>query len=530
VEVLWVGIAFGLGLVANFFGLPPLLGYLAGGFILGALGAQGSPLLHEIAHYGVIFLLFALGLHIRLRNMVQLEVLGSSTAQLLISVALLTALFTLFGVTGGELTSNLVLAVLLGVASTVVAAKGLEERGDLAAYHGRVAIGILIVEDIILIGVLALTGLSAPSPWALLLLLLPLARPVLLRLLRWGRHEELYLLYGLLLALGGAYLFGALGLSEELGAFVAGVLLSGNEEADEIAERMWSLREGFLVAFFLEIGLAGFPDMGGLLFALALVLFLPLRVALFFGLLTRFRLRARTAFLTAASLGSFSEFAIITGAAAVQAGFIPDETVVVLALAVALSFAFGVPFNRAAEGLYRPLKPFLLRFERNVRHPDAQPESLGSARYLVVGLGRAGVAAYDYLASRGERVVGLDNDPGKIEAQRKAGRRVAYGDASDSELWEDLNLERLRGVLLTVPELEDKLAATKALRARGFRGTVSATRQSGEEYEPLHAAGASSVCHPLTEAGERLAEDSLRGTVVTPGGITVAPVLGGADD
>ncbi|MDQ3396598.1 MAG: cation:proton antiporter [Deinococcota bacterium] len=390
-EVIWVGIAFLLGMVANFLGLPPLIGYLGGGFALFSLGVEGGELLGEIAHYGVIFLLFALGLRIRLRNMVRPEVLGSSLLQIIISVALLTAIFTLFGITAGlGLTGAVVLAVLLGVASTVVAAKGLEERRELEAYHGRVAIGILIIEDIILIGVLAFAGLTAPSPWALALVLLPLLRPALLRILDWGRHEELHLLYGLLLALGGASLFTAVGLSQELGAFVAGILLSGSAQVDEIAERMWSLREGFLVAFFLDIGLAGFPDASGFAFALAMLLFLPLRVAVFFGLLTRFKLRARTAFFASASLASYSEFAIITGAVAAQAGLIPPTMVVVLAMTVALSFAFGAPFNRAAPRLYARLKGLLLRFERDVRHPDSQPESLGSARYLVVGMGRTG--------------------------------------------------------------------------------------------------------------------------------------------
>jgi len=245
-EVLWVAVAFALGLAANTVGLPPLLGYLAGGFLLAPLGAQNTELLGEIAHYGVIFLLFALGLRLRLRNMLRSEVIGSSLLQVAVTVAVLTGAFTLLGLAAGlGLTSTVILALLLSVASTVVAAKGLEERGELDAYHGRVAISILIVEDIVMIGVLAFTGLSAPSPWALLLLLLPFLRPVLVQILRWGENEELYLLYGVLLALGGAFLFDTVGLSEELGAFLAGVLIAGTPQAEEIGERMWSLHEGF---------------------------------------------------------------------------------------------------------------------------------------------------------------------------------------------------------------------------------------------------------------------------------------------
>jgi glutathione-regulated potassium-efflux system ancillary protein KefC len=169
--------AYALGSLATRAKLPPLIGYLAAGFVLAGFGIEGGALLSGIAHYGVILLLFTLGLKIRLRNMMQAEVLGGGLLQLGISILLLTGLFTVSGLAAGigiGTTSTVLLAILLGVASTVVAAKGLEERNELEAYHGRVAIGILIVEDIILIGVLAFAGLQAPSLWALLLLLVPL--------------------------------------------------------------------------------------------------------------------------------------------------------------------------------------------------------------------------------------------------------------------------------------------------------------------------------------------------------------------
>ncbi len=509
--IIWIGVAYILGLVANRVGLPPLLGYLIGGFILAALGVEGGAWLHELAHYGVLFLLFALGLHIRMRNMIQLEVVGSSLLQLTISAALLTGLFTLFGLTMQiGLTGSVVLAVLLGVASTVVAAKGLEDRHELSAYHGRVTIGILIIEDIILISILAFVGLSAPSPWALLLLGLPLLRPVLLRLLRWGNHEELHLLYGLLLALGGATLFSAVGISEELGAFAGGLILAGAPESDDIAERMWSLREAFLIAFFIEIGLTGIPEWSGLLFALALVLFLPIRVAVFFGLLTQLKLRARTAFAAAASLGSYSEFALIAGAVAASAGVIPESLVAVLAVAVALSFAFGAPLGRATDGLYQRLQPVLVRFERDdVKHPDQQSVSLGNAKFLVVGMGMAGQAAYDATKNKELPVVGIDIDPARIEENRKAKRRVVYGDAEDPDLWGNMDMSSLEAVMLAISNVEPKLTATKEMRKNGFQGEINALTLKDEEFRQLRKAGANGVCLPITQAGRKLAELSL---------------------
>lgn len=120
-------------------------------------------------------------------------------------------------------------------------------------------------------------------------------------------------------------------------------------------------------------------------------------------------------------------------------------------------------------------------------------------------------------------MAGLDNDPGKIETQLRAGRRIAFGDAGDPELWEDLNLERLQAVILTVPDVETKVRATRLLREKGYVGAISATRMDGGEYAALAEAGATSVCHPLTEAGVRLAELSVRAQEGTAARARVLP-------
>lgn len=526
-ELLWLAVAFLLGLGAKAIGLPPLVGYLAGGFLLSGFGAGTSALLHEVAHYGIILLLFTLGLKMRMRNVVQPEVYASGLLQIVISVVILTAAFALFGLAADlGLLTVVLLAVLLSDMSTVIVAKSLQERQEVDSYQGRVAIGITVFDDIVMIAILAIAGLGIPSPWALTLLALPLARPLLRRLLSRRVDEELLILYGLMLAIGGAYYFEFVGLSGELGAFLAGLLIAGHPQVDELADTLWSLREVFLVGFFLEIGLLGIPEFSGVGFALAAVLFIPVRIAVFFGLLTRFRLRARTAFYTATALGSYSEFALIAGAVAIQADLIPEVWLPVVALTIALSFVFAAPVNRASHWLYERLEPILSRFERNVRHPDSPPMTLGHARYLVVGMGRTGTATYDELKRHGESVVGLDSDPGKIERHREAGRRVLYADADDHDLWDHVNVHQLRGVVLAVPDLGNKVRATEALRKRGFEGIITATRMSGDEYDPLEAAGANSICHPFLEAGYRLAEQML----IAQGEPVPVPATGAADD
>ncbi|MDZ7770461.1 MAG: cation:proton antiporter [Woeseiaceae bacterium] len=154
------------------------------------------------------------------------------------------------------------LAIALAFSSTVLAAKLLEERRELGTFHGRTAIGILIVQDIIALVVLGVWSGQAPNAWALLLLALPLARPVLHWLLDFAGHDELLILMGMLLALVvGGMGFSAMGLSSEIGALLMGALLSNHDRATELSESLWSLKENFLVGFFLQIGMSGLPDL-----------------------------------------------------------------------------------------------------------------------------------------------------------------------------------------------------------------------------------------------------------------------------
>jgi predicted Kef-type K+ transport protein len=150
------------------------------------------------------------------------------------------------------------LSVALTFSSTVLAAKILESRRELRAFHGRVAIGVLIVQDLIALVVMSLASGRAPSPWALLVFLLPLLRPLLYRLLDRSGHEELLVLLGLMLALVvGGEGFEAVGLSSELGALAFGVLLAKHPRANELSDSLWSVKEVFLVGFFLQIGIGG---------------------------------------------------------------------------------------------------------------------------------------------------------------------------------------------------------------------------------------------------------------------------------
>lgn len=505
IEATWIAFAFVLGLLARFIGLPPLVGYLAAGFALAGLGArvgvgiEDSQILAHIAHLGVLLLLFTVGLKLKLGNLVRREVIGGGLLHFAISGLLMTPAIVLL--LDLDWRQALLLAIALSFSSTVLAAKVLESKRELRAFHGRVAIGVLIIQDLLALVVMSLASGKVPSAWALLVLGLPLLRPLLFRLLDASGHEELMVLLGLLLALVvGGYGFESVGLSSELGALAFGAMLAKHPRAGELSNSLWSIKEVFLIGFFLQIGIGGLPDTDALLFAGIMALLLPLKGALFFLLFVLLRLRARSAFLTGVSLTNYSEFGLIVASVVMPQWLIP------LAITVAVSFVISAPLNRFAHPLYERLGPRLTRMERATRHPDEQPISLGDAQVLIMGMGRTGRAAYDRLADKGLKLVSLDSDPVVIEQSRRAGRNVLFADAEDQMFWQNLQMHDVQAVILAMNDPEAKIISTQKLRARGFGGLILSHAMYEDIALRIQEAGADRTYLTMSEAGTGLAE------------------------
>jgi hypothetical protein len=378
-------------------------------------------------------------------------------------------------------------AVSLGFSSTVLTAKLLDAREELDSYHGRLAIGVLILQDVVAVLLLVVAGGGSPTGWALGLLALPLARPLLLRLMGAAGRDDLLLIFGLALALGAGWLFDQVGLYDKL----------------------WALKEVFLVGFFLQVGLAGVPDGRNWLMVGLLLLFLPLKSILFFGLMLRFRLRARTAFLSSVSLTAYSEFALIVVSSAAAAGLVAPSFVVTTGLLVAISYALNAPVSQAVNTLWSRWEPALTRYERPVDHPDHEPRSLGAAEYVILGMGLAGSAAYDYLIQQEKRPLGIDADPAQIQQQLGNGRRVIYGDANDNELWTELDLSHVQGVLMTLGNTNAEVRAARNLRRAGYSGFIAAFLREADSRTALQDAGVTVSFLPIAQAGRELAQAAL---------------------
>lgn len=513
-----IALAFAAGFAVQLVKLPPLIGFLAAGFALNAMGFERTPALDTVANLGVTLLLFTIGLKLEVKTLLRVEVWGSATLHLVGSTLLLAAvLFILKGLglaLAAELgwTALVLLGFALSFSSTVFAVKVLEDRSELNSLYGRVAIGILVMQDVFAVIFLTASTGEMPSVWALgLLLLWPAARLMRKMLDRVG-HGDLQVLYGAFLSLVVGYsLFEAVGVKGDLGALVVGMLLASHPATAGLAKSLFHLKELFLVGFFLSVGLGALPNASSLVMALALLLVLPLKSALYHGVLMRFGLRTRTGVLSTLALTSYSEFGLIVAAIAVNAGWLSAQWLVVLSLVLAGSFLLAAPLNAASEGLYARLKGPLAGLESSRLLAADQPIDIGQVDAVVLGMGRIGSGAYLRLTeTHGLKVLGVDNDPTQLVEHQAAGRNVIEGDAVDSDFWDKLVLPGpLKLVLLAMPSHAGNVFALAQLRHRAFAGRIAAIVEYPEEIDKLRALGADAVFHLRDEAGSAFADDAM---------------------
>lgn len=514
-HILPLAVAFAFGMLARIANLPPLIGFLAAGFLLGAMGMQNTPILQHIADLGVTLLLFTIGLKLHVRDLAAPVVWATASVHMLATGALVTLVAMALSLTGiGMLadlsaTSALLIGFALSFSSTVFAVKVFESRGEMGSIHGRIAIGLLIVQDIFAVVFIAVSAGKVPSAWALALLALIPLRPLLFKLLDWVGHGELLVLLGWTTPLAGAALFELVGIKADLGALVLGVLLAGHAKTNELAKSLMSFKDLFLIGFFLSIGLSGELSWNALWIALLLVvLILPVKTALYFLLMTRQRMRARSATLASLGLGNFSEFGLIVGAVGAAQGWLDSEWLSVIALALAISFLLAAPLNAMSKRLYRRLRHPLHRFETRRRLPGDEMIRPGKAQVIVFGMGRVGTGAYDHLRSLwGDVVLGIDINEDYVRRHRAAGRNVALGDATDADFWARAERSgRVKLALLAFTDHEENMAVARLLREQGYELELASVAHYPDHEQALRDAGVHAVFNFFASAGESYAE------------------------
>ena len=464
IDAIWLSLAFLSGILAKRVNLPPLIGFLLTGIILNASGLTHghiSEVLHALSDLGVMLLLFTVGLKISVKSLIKREIWAAASIHMIISILAIGSFVFFLSYLGLRLLSDISVksAMLIGFAlsfsSTVFVIKILEERGELNSFHGKIAIGILVIQDIFAVIFLTVSTSELPSLWVLTIpVYLYIIRFVLFKILNMTGHGELLTVFGFFATfITGALSFELVGLKPDLGALIIGMLLVGHNKSKELFERMMSYKDFFLIAFFINIGLSGIPTWNMIFTALILLAFIVFKGGLFLIIFSRFNLRSRTAFLSSISLANFSEFGLITGLVGVQLGLISNDWVIIIAVLMSFSFLVSSPLNNYAHNLFNKFKPALMRLNSGQMCVDDEPVFLGDANYLIIGMGSIGQSAYTYINSEhNTKAIGIDYDHELIKKIQKQNINALWGDATDSIFWENVDLSKIKMILFTMSD------------------------------------------------------------------------------
>lgn len=535
-------LAAGVGAVGVRLRQPLIVAFIAVGILVGpsVLGwVSANDQIDLLAKLGISLLLFVVGLKldlhiIRTMGPVALatglgQVVFTSVIGYLIALAL-----------GMTPIAALYVAVALTFSSTIIIVKLLSDKREVDTLHGRIALGFLIVQDLVV--VLAMIGLNALGEageasvtytaiavlmkgLVFLLVIALITRYVLPRLLHLLSHsQELLVLFGIAWAVTLATVGATLGFSKEVGAFVAGVSLASTPYRDALGARLVSLRDFLLLFFFidlgarLDLGLLGAQLVEALVFSLFVLIGNPLIVMIIMGALGY---RKRTGFLAGLTVAQISEFSLILGALGLSLGHINAETMGLITLVGLITISASTYMIIYSHPLYEWLAPWLKVFERQRPHreidQDAVPDD-SVAQIILFGMGRYGSGIARALRARGSRVLSVDYNPELVRSGDPMGYPVMYGDAEDPEFIASLPYVRSQWIVCTARDLHVSQALIHSLRSLGYAGRIAVTAHSPSEVVRLERAGADLVLVPFVDAAREAADRLLgQGSSVLPG-------------
>lgn len=523
------------GLLARALRLPVLVGYLLAGVAVGPYTPgvlASSQAVGMVAHLGAALLMFAVGVHFSLKELgiVRRTALLGGSVQILATILLGILTGRAFG---WSLYVSLFLGCALSLSSTAVMMRTLEERGELGTTHGKVMLGILIVQDLSLVlmvallpaladlktdgsGALAAVGMAVVRAGlfigATLLLAMRIVPRVLHFVARTGSHE-LFLLVVVCICLSAALLAHVAGLSLELGAFLAGVVVSESEYAHTVLAQVRPLRDVFASLFFVSVGMLLNPAFVAENWEAvsAVVLTIVLGKSLLSALVVyALGWHGRTAILAGLGLGQIGEFSFVLTTIGGSQGLIPASIASVI-LSAALVTILLTPFVYQAAGpLYARLNRIPALSRRLNRQKRAEPVTpTAEPRVIVLGGGRVGGYVSEALRAKGVPHTVVEYDTTAAARLREHGVPVIYGDASSPTVLEQAHPEAAELAIIALPEEATTEMAIRALKAIAPNLTVVARVHTGAAIPTMHTAGAEAVVQAEFEAGTEMIRQSL---------------------
>jgi len=533
-----VALAYALagGLLARRIGLPTIVGYLVAGVALGPFtpGFRGDPeAIRQMAEFGVILLMFGVGLHYDVGDLWQVRRVAIPGAVVQMAVVA-TMGFGLGRMWGLPPAGAWIFGIAGSVASTVVLLRSLMDHGWLDSPAGKVAIGWLVVEDLLMVAILVLVpalATSSPSgPWitvgialgkAVLFVVLMMfvgsrVVPAILGRVVHTRSRELFVLVALTIAVGTALASAAFfGVSLALGAFVAGIIVSESPFSHQIGADLLPFREAFAVIFFVSVGMLVNPGYvvaywDRLLLVTLVVIF---GKAIVSGLLAMaLGCSMRTTLVVATGRSQIGEFSFIVGQSGLTLGVLGQSEYSLILASAIVSIMINPFLMNLVEPAERAIRrrPAVWRlFDRRAAEPPVEPSESLAGHIVIVGCGRVGRHIAETLRRLEIPRMVIESDPIVVDKLHELGVPVLYGEAGNSEILAHASLQKARALVITLPNDGAALSVVAAARMIAPKIHIIARASTWDGARRLRADGAGEVVRPELEGGVEIVRRTL---------------------
>jgi len=527
-----------LGAVGQLLKQPLIVMFIALGIIVGpsVLNVVKSvEKIHLLAEIGIAVLLFIVGLKLDLRIIKSVGKIALLTG---LGQVIFTSLFGyLIGLALGFTSlHSFYIAVALTFSSTIIIVKLLSDKKEIDSLHGQIAIGFLIVQDIVVILVMIVlsaiqkggeTSLSEDITRTLIAGFGLLGFTVIA--MKWilpkltahlAKSQELLTLFAIAWAVLLASVGELIGFSGEVGAFLAGMSLASSEFKESISGRLVSLRDFLLLFFFVNLGanldlsIIGGQVSSAFYFSLFVLVGNPIIVLIIMGAMGY---RKRTSFLAGLTVAQISEFSLIFAGLGLAVGHITNEIVGLITLVGLITIGLSTYLILYSHQIFEFISPALNIFQRKESFVENDSYNLKFKKFDVVifGLGRFGKRLSEMFDNHNEiSYLGVDFDPGVIKEWHDMGKDIIYGDIDDPELLERIPYQDSRIIICTVPNIELSKQLSKSLKRTQYRGKVFVTALTDDDFEQLSDFGVDDILRPHLMAASNFYNSYLKDTIV----------------
>lgn len=501
-----------LALISRLFKQPPIAAYVLAGVLIGPVLkiVTNMSIIDSIVEIGIAFLLFIVGLEMNMKNLKSVSMVSSVGGTLQVFFTFVIAYFTATLLHFSS-TEAIYLGFAIAFSSTMVVVKILSDKGELQTLHGRIIVGILLMQDIL--AILALSGLTAISGFDLVSIFIMFAKFAGLCLLAFfagatlfpslfkfcAKSQELLFLTSVSTCLFFAIAFSYAGFSIAIGAFIAGLILANLPYNFEIAGRITPLKTFFATLFFVAIGAhISIPSTIQVLVAvtlLALVIIIKPLITIIICHISGYS--KKTAFVSGIALGQISEFSIIIMAEGLRRGVVSEDLFSLTIILAVISITLSTYFLKFDNYLFSKFERWLGFLDWiNARKVETDQLLAPDHEVLVCGYDRIGFSIVKTLKRLKKKVVVVDFDPELIKKLNSENIPALYGDISNPETIERLHIENAKLIVSTVPSVEDNTYLIKQAKKHKRNCVVMVTAERIEDALDLYREGADYVILP----------------------------------